>query len=132
MGTESGGQPGNKNAQKHGVFALRDNGERAMTAEQRKTAGQLKRQLESREGVVDALRDAATQTVILASVAQQYCVDQHQAGRPLDDIALLRSLPAFWNSAGRALKTYLDSLPKDSPDAIDLDELRRQYGDDNS
>ena len=42
-------------------------------------------------------------------------------GKPLDDIPLLRALPAFWNSANRALKTYLDVLPDDS-EVLDLAE----------
>ena len=41
-----------------------------------------------------------------------YVSTEHKAGVPLDDIPLLRALPAFWNSAGRALKVYLDDVAR--------------------
>jgi hypothetical protein len=104
---------GDRNALTHGVYAIRDHGPTAMTPAQRGQYAELIEQLATREGTIDALRDAAVNTVILAQVAQNYCVSMHQAGEPLDQIPLLKSLPAFWNSAGRALKVYLDTIPDD-------------------
>jgi len=100
-------------ALKHGVFAFRDHGPSALTKEQRGTYAALQDQLSTRQGAIEVLKEQATQAMLLAEIAQSYCVQQHEAGKSLDEIALLRSLPAFWNSANRALKTYLDVLPKE-------------------
>ena len=108
-----GAPDNNKNAVKHGVFAFERRGEAALSTEQRGKYAELQDQLATRRGAMEALREQATQTMLLALIAQSYVVEQKQAGKSLDDIALLRSLPAFWNSANRALKTYLDIMPKE-------------------
>jgi hypothetical protein len=97
---------------KHGVYAIRDRGEDAMTPEQLSLRVELENQLSTREGAVEALKDAAISTLILAKVAQNYCVEQHQQGKKLDSIPLLQKLPAFWNSASRTLQAYLSTLEK--------------------
>jgi hypothetical protein len=96
----------------HGVYAIRDRGEDAMTSEQLSLRAELDEQLSTREGAVEALKDAAISTLILAKVAQNYCVEQHQGGKKLDSIPLLQKLPAFWNSASRTLQAYLSTLEK--------------------
>jgi hypothetical protein len=108
-------------AKTHGVFAFRDRGPSALEPEQRGKYVELQEQLSSRPGAIDALREQAIQTMLLAEIAQSYCVTEYKSGKSLDDIALLRALPAFWNSANRALKTYLDILPIDK-DVLDLGE----------
>lgn len=118
-----GGQPGNQNAAKHGIYG------KAMTPERLSLRQELSEQLETRDGVLAALKDQVINTVTLAQVAQSYVVTKQHQGAELDDIPLLRALPAFWNSAGRALKAYLEAMPKDDPDVIDLAELRGKYGD---
>jgi hypothetical protein len=124
-GTEAEIEQRRKAARKHGVDAIRRRGQAAMTPGQRGHYTELQEQLSTREGAVDALRDAAVNTIMLAQVAQSYCVEQHQGGKPLDQIPLLRSLPAFWNSAGRALKVYLETLPDDK-EVLDLAEHIKQ------
>jgi len=117
---------GNKNAETHGVYAIRDHGETAMTPDQRSTTAMPKDQLSTREGAIEALKDAAINTIMLAQVAQNYCVEEHRQGKSLDKIALLRSLPAFWNSAGRALKTYLEYIPAGTdPYDAELDHIQQ-------
>jgi hypothetical protein len=66
-------------------------------------------------------REQAIQTMLLAQIAQSYCVTQYKQGASLDNIALLRVLPAFWNSANRCLKAYLDVLPSEE-NVLDLGE----------
>jgi hypothetical protein len=100
-------------AKSHGVYASERRGPAALSIEQRGKYAELHDQLSTRQGAIDALREQATQAMLLALIAQSYVVTQHEAGKSLDDIVLLRSLPAFWNSANRALKTYLDVIPKD-------------------
>jgi len=114
----------------HGTYAVRDRGEEAMTPTQRGKFAELQEQLDTRHGAVGALKDAAVNTIMLANIAQSYCVEQHREGKSLDKIALLRSLPAFWNCAGRAIKAYIEAMPKDDDDVIDLEELRQRYGKD--
>jgi len=103
----------------HGTYAIRDRGQEAMTPVQRSKYAELQEQLLTRQGTEDAMRDAAVNTLMLAGVAQSFCIEQHQKGIPLDRIELLSKLPMFWNSANRALKTYLDTLPKER-DILDL------------
>ena len=112
-----------QNASKtHGTYAVRDRGQEAMTPTQRSRFAEIQEQLSDRAGAIEALKEQATHTFMLAQVAQSYCVEQYQAGKPLDRIPLLRNLPAFWNSAGRALKNYLDTLPKDI-DPMDITDI---------
>ena len=100
-------------AKTHGVFAFRDRGPSALEPTQRGKYAELQEQLSTRPGTIEALREQAAQTMLLAQIAQSYVVTEYKAGRSLDSIALLRALPAFWNSANRCLKTYLDVLPND-------------------
>ena len=105
----------------YGVYAIRDRGEDAMTPVQKSKHAELQEQLGTRAGVIEALQDQAVNTIMLAQVAQSYCIERHRIGVPLDSISLLRALRAFWNSAGRALKNYLDTLP-DEKDILDIGE----------
>lgn len=114
-------------ARKHGVYAVQARGTDAMTTPQRSRAVELREQLAARDGVVDALRDAAVNTVSIAEIAQSYCIQQHEQGRKLESIPIFRSLPGYWNSAGRALKALLDAMPKDAQ-AIDVTDLLRGDG----
>jgi hypothetical protein len=124
--TNSGAPDGNTNAVKHGVYRVRDHGPGALEPEQRGKYAELQDQLITRQGSIDVLREQATQTMLLAQIAQSYVVSEYKAGKSLDDIALLRSLPGFWNSANRALKTYLDVLPKDgAPMSAELIKIQR-------
>jgi hypothetical protein len=116
-----GAPKGNKNGQIHGVYRLRDHGPAALEPEQRGRYAELQDQLSTKPGAVDALREQAIQTMLLAQIAQSYCVTQYKQGASLDNIALLRVLPAFWNSANRCLKAYLDVLPSEE-NVLDLGE----------
>lgn len=118
-------------ARKHGVYAVRDNGPDAMTEPERSRFAELQVQFEDRRGVVAAMRDQAVNSLLLSEIAQAYVISEHKAGVPLDKILLLGKLPAFWNSAGRALKNYLDTLPDDS-EVLDLAEhVKRLMGEDS-
>jgi hypothetical protein len=110
-----------KAARKHGVYAVMGRGVDALEPHQRGIYAELADQLSTRQGAVEALRDAAIHTVLLAQIAQSYCIEQFQQGKSLDKIALLGKLPAFWNSANRAIRAYYDVLP-DEKDILDLSE----------
>jgi hypothetical protein len=98
-----------KAARVHGVYAVRERGADALEPHQRGIYAELDEQLSTRKGTIEALKDAAINTIVLAQIAQSYCIDQFQQGKSLDNIALLGKLPAFWNSAGRAIRAYLDT-----------------------
>ncbi len=97
----------------HGVYSVRDRGVDAMTLSQRSMYVELKEQLETPDGTLEAIRDLATNSLLLAKIAQSWCIEQHKEGVPLDKIPLLKALPAFLNSASRQLKAYFAMIPKD-------------------
>jgi hypothetical protein len=86
-------------------------------------AAVLRDQLNTREGTVQALKDTAINTLMIAQVAQAYCVQKHQEGQALDTIPLLGRLPMFWNSAGRALQAYLATLDKGKTGIITAEDV---------
>lgn len=125
------GEIGNKNALKHGVYAIRDHGEAAMTNEQRSTKQAMLEQITTKEGAEDALRELCVDALILSKVAQSAVIKEHQAGVPLNNIPLARALPAFQNSAARILTAYLSTLDKEAASKCQtLDELLGKVTDD--
>lgn len=114
-------------AVKHGIYSTKE-----ISPERRTLRAELSEQLDTRSGVIQALKDQVINTVTLANVAQSYVIKRQAEGVGLDDIPLLSKLPAFWNSANRATLAYLAALPKESDDIIDLDELRGTYGTNDS
>lgn len=108
--TEAEIEQRHKSNLKHGVSAFQARGEAALKPEQRSTYAILREQISSGEGTVEALKEQAAQTMMLAQIAQSYVVSEYQKKKNLDDIPLLSRLPLFWNSANRAMKTYYDVL----------------------
>ncbi len=96
-----------------------------MDAEQRSLFIELQEQLSEHGGVIDALREQTAQALVIARVAADYVSKQAQTGVPLDEIKLLRALPAFWNSAARMMGQLLAVLPTEKDDAGVLDLLNR-------
>jgi hypothetical protein len=105
----------------HGTYAFQHRGPDALQPAQRGKYAELQELLSTRPGAIDALKEQAIQTMMLAFIAQSYVVEQKNSGKSLDDIALLRCLPGFWNSANRCLKAYLDVLPREE-NVLDLGE----------
>lgn len=112
-------------ARKHGTYAIRDRGSAAMTPTQRSRRAELVEQLETKAGIIEAMRDQAVDLLVMCGVAQSFVIGEHQAGKLLDEIKLLTALPKFFNATGRALKQYLDAMPDDS-EVLDLAEHVRQ------
>ena len=112
-------------ARKHGAWGILERGPDAMDAEQRSLYAELQEQLGEHAGVVDALRNQCAQSILVAQVAADYVAKQAQAGVPLDEIKLLRALPAFWNSAARMMGALLAILPAEKDDAGVLDLLNK-------
>jgi hypothetical protein len=110
---------------KHGVWGIVYHGTDAMTTEQRSIHLELQEQLAEHSGIIDALREQTAQSILIARVAADYIADQTQKGVPLDEIKLLRSLPAFWNSAARMMAQLLAVLPPEHDDTDVLDLVKR-------
>ena len=112
-------------ARKHGAYGILERGPDAMDTEQRSLYAELREQLGEHAGVLDALKEQAAQSIVIARVAADYVSKQAQSGVPLDEIKLLRVLPAFWNSAARMMGALLAILPAEKDDAGVLDLLEK-------
>ena len=120
-------------AQKHGVWGIVRHGTDAMTTEQRSIHLELQEQLAEHSGIIDALREQTAQSILIARVAADYVAEQSQKGIPLDEIKLLRALPAFWNSAARMMAQLLAVLPAEKDDTEVLDLIKRyKEGEENA
>lgn len=103
-------------ARTHGAFAIMAHGEAALTEEQKPLLVELREKVQDREGVIELSRDLAAKSVLLAEILTSYVIEEAKAGVPLEEITALNRLPAFYNSAQRALKNLLDEMPKGQPD----------------
>jgi len=89
--------------------------------------------LAEHSGIIDALREQTAQSILIARVAADYVAEQSQKGIPLDEIKLLRALPAFWNSAARMMAQLLAVLPAGKDDTEVLDLIKRyKEGEENA
>jgi hypothetical protein len=125
-----GGQPGNRNAVKHGADAYKAHGEKALDHSGRTRLMELREQVENREGVLSLMQQKAADAVLLFELVQGYVAGEVKAGTPLGDIPALARLPAFMNSMQRALTTLITLMPKED-ERIDLNELLRPYRQDD-
>ena len=100
-------------SRKHGVYSIRDQGQAAMDAPQRGMYAELQDRLSDRAGIVDVLKEQAANSVIICRVATDYIARQRKLGVDLDEIPLLRAIPAFQNSAARLLAQLLAASPND-------------------
>lgn len=107
---------------KHGVYSKK------ITPEKAAKMAELESQLSTRPGVVNAMIDQAAKAIQVANVAAGYVAAKHNEGIPLDRIPLAKSLPAFFNTANRALGQLFSMLPDESQmldESTILQELRR-------
>ena len=107
---------------KHGVYSKK------MTSEKASTLAALEDRLSTRPGLVEVQRDQAAKAVQMANAIMAYVVKKHKDGTPLDRIPAINKLPAFMNSAQRALKQLHDMLPDEGQmldEGVILNELRR-------
>jgi hypothetical protein len=114
---------------KHGTYAIRDRGEAGMTNEQRGLYVELQEQLSTPAGVRQAMIEQAAQSLVLYRAATSYVSQQNKKGVPLDQIALLRAIPAFQNSAARQLAQLLAALPDDA-DVLNIQSVLEAVKDD--
>jgi hypothetical protein len=101
-------------ARKHGAYAYQARGEAALEPTGRTRLVELREQVQSREGVIDIMRQKAADSVLLFELVQSFVAGEVKAGTQLDEIKALKSLPAFMNTMQRALASLLDVMPDDT------------------
>ena len=111
-------------SKKHGVYSVRDRGQEAMTTPQRSRLQEIKEQLETRQGVKDMMQERTSHAVLLVELASAYVAGLHRAGVPLDEIPLLKALPAFMNTAHRQIRDLLDVMPAEMGENAELARIR--------
>ena len=107
---------------KHGAHALDHRGETALDTSGRSRLEELKDTVQYRDGVLDLMKERAANAVMMVEMMTAYAAKRHRDGVPLDRIPVLKSLPAYMNSAQRALKDLLQYMPDDK-DVLDAVEV---------
>ena len=118
---------GNKAAEKHGVFSLRDNG--PQTPEQITRHAELTDTLSTHDGIRDTLLAGAVTVTMLRELAVSWCIQQMAAGTPPDKIPMMDKVIAFINSERLALLA-LDKVTPGAPGKT-LDAILRGDGGDH-
>lgn len=116
-------------ARTHGAYAIQARGEEALTDEQRPLLVELREKVQDRDGVLELMKEHAAKAVLIANLMTSYAVEKHQAGVPLEDIAVLGKLPAFYNTAQRALKDLISELPQAAPGTNELARIKQVIDD---
>ena len=112
-------------AKKHGIYSYRDRGSQALDPQGRSRLQEISEQMRSRQGVEAMLQERASHAVMLVELATAYVAEQHEAGTPLDQIAVFKSLPAFMNSAHRQIRALLDVMPAEIGESAELQRIRK-------
>ena len=94
-------------SRKHGAYSTK------MTPERAHQLAELEDALATRPGVVAIQNEQTAKAVAVLNVAMSYAIQQHKDGKPLERIPIFKMLPAFMNSAQRALKQLHEMLPDD-------------------
>lgn len=113
-------------SRKHGVYAIQQHGETAMTEDQRSVRNELLDQVKTKEGAIDVLREMAIDALLLSKVAQDAVIQEHDKGKPLGEIPLVARLPQFQNSAARILTAYISTFKDDDKNAITADMVLKE------
>ena len=112
-------------ARTHGAYAFRDRGEQALEQPQRSRLEELKEQVQERAGVLTLMQERAANAVMMAELVTSYIAREVKSGIPLSQINAVRVLPAFMNTANRALAQLYAMLPDDK-DVLDVGEMIAQ------
>ena len=97
-------------AKTHGAYSVQARGKAAMNREQLSAHAVIIKQLSDRQGVIDALREHTASAILITKVVESYISGQTKAGCPLDSIPVLKVLPAFMNTASRAIALLLQYI----------------------
>ncbi|GAH36303.1 unnamed protein product, partial [marine sediment metagenome] len=104
---------------KHGVYS------KTMTPEKARTIATLQDQMSTRPGVLAVQNEQTAKAVQIADAAMAYVIKNYQSGIPLDQIPLVKALPAFMNTAQRALRQLHDLLPDETQVLVEGEILKQ-------
>jgi len=123
---KQGGQPDNTNARKHGVLAVKRRGEAGLkTTAERSRYAEITELAQDRQGLIVLLQERAVNAFMVAEMAQNYTAQKIAEGKSFEKVAIGRSLPAYWNSAGRAIKDLYDVLPDEPIQSAELARIKK-------
>ena len=132
-GSEAEIKQRHQSARKHGAVAFEARGEASLDKPQRSRLQELKDNVQSREGTIDLMRNNAANAMMITELVLSYVSQQNRRGVGLEDIPSLRSLPAYMNTAQRALRDLVNLMPDDKEvlDARDvLESMKHGQKDD--
>jgi hypothetical protein len=95
----------------HGAYAYRDNGEAALEPKKRGRLAELTEIIQDKQGVYELLQDRAVKAVLICEILESHIAEQVKQGKKPVEIPALKQLPAFWNSAQRALFSLYNTTP---------------------
>jgi hypothetical protein len=71
------------------------------------------------------MKEQTVKAVMMVELLTAYAVESQRAGVPLDDIKTFNRLPAFFNSAHRALKILLDEQTAGKGSSAEMDKIKQ-------
>jgi len=108
----------------HGAYAFQGRGEQALEPSKRSRFVELQEQITDKGGVIGLMQDRAIKAVMVCELIESYIGEEVEKGAKAPDIPALKSLPAFWNSAQRALSSLL-SVMDDTDKPLDITDLMK-------
>ena len=126
-GTEAEIEQRQEAAKSHGAYAFRDRGEETLTVSTRSRLEELKEKVQDRAGVLELMQERAANAVMMVELVTGFVGKEVKSGKQLSQISALDRLPAFMNTAQRALKDLISVMPndKDALDALNVLEAVR-------
>jgi len=106
----------------HGLVAIDERGEHALTLRQLESLTGVAHDLEDRQGIRAALMHEAAFAMTVIGIAESYLARKVAEGVEVVDLNVLRMIPAYLNAAERILSRLDAMTPKGSAHA---DELKR-------
>ncbi len=110
-------------AKKHGAYAYQARGTPALEPNKRGRLAELAELASERAGLISLLQERVTRSIMMCEIIESYIVQEKQSGRSLADIPILGKLPAYQNSAQRAIASLISLLPKSNEDALDAKNI---------
>ena len=104
-------------ARKHGAYAFMARGSNALDVSGRSRLAELAELVESRQGVIGLLQERVVNAVLMCELIEGYLVTEDDNEKTIIDNAALKVLPAYMNSANRAIQALMKELPGDSAPA---------------
>jgi hypothetical protein len=107
----------------HGAYAYQARGDQALEPNKRGRLAELAELASDRAGLISLLQERVTRSIMMCEIIESYIVQEKQLGKSLADIPILGKLPAYQNSAQRAIASLVSLLPKSNEDALDAKNI---------